>query len=80
MLGSLDIEILEPDVPWNENYKNKTECKVDNQGKVADLFEATVPWPPHQNTTHYLFQGVRDPFLESPGSFSGPKSNIQIEI
>ena len=43
MLGSLDMEILEPDVPWNENYKNKTECKVDNQGKVADLFEATVP-------------------------------------
>ena len=38
------------------------------------------PLATHQNTTHYLFQGVRDPFLESPGSFSGPKSNIQIEI
>ena len=24
--------------------------------------------------------GVRGPFLESPGNFSGPKSNIQIEI
>ena len=23
---------------------------------------------------------VRDPFLESPGDFTGPKSNIQIEI
>ena len=24
--------------------------------------------------------GARGPFLESPGNFSGPKSNIQIEI
>ena len=24
--------------------------------------------------------GGRGPFLESPGNFSGPKSNIQIEI
>ena len=24
--------------------------------------------------------GSRGPFLESPGNFSGPKSNIQIEI
>ena len=24
--------------------------------------------------------GPRDPFLESPGNFTGPKSNIQIEI
>ena len=27
-----------------------------------------------------LTSGARGPFLESPGSFSGPKSNIQIEI
>ena len=25
-------------------------------------------------------RGARGPFLESPGNFSGPKSNIQIEI
>ena len=25
-------------------------------------------------------KGTRDPFLESPCNFSGPKSNIQIEI
>ena len=24
--------------------------------------------------------GSRGPFLESPGNFSGPKSNIEIEI
>ena len=27
-----------------------------------------------------IFQGTRGPFLESPGNFTGPKSNIQIEI
>ena len=26
------------------------------------------------------FHSSRGPFLESPGNFSGPKSNIQIEI
>ena len=26
------------------------------------------------------FSGSWGPFLESPGNFSGPKSNIQIEI
>ena len=25
-------------------------------------------------------EGARGPFLERPGSFTGPKSNIQIEI
>ena len=26
------------------------------------------------------FLGTRGPFLESPGNFTGPKSNIQIKI
>ena len=29
--------------------------------------------------TWYLIRGL-GPFLESPGNFTGPKSNIQIEI
>ena len=28
----------------------------------------------------YYFLEAKGPFLESPGNFSGPKSNIQIEI
>ena len=32
--------------------------------------------------TYRVFRetGPRGPFLESPGNFSGPKTNIQIEI
>ena len=32
------------------------------------------------NNTNVVTQNAWGPFLESPGNFSGPKSNIQIEI
>ena len=34
----------------------------------------------HTDWTQLNSIRVRGPFLESPGNFSGPKSNIQIEI
>ena len=41
--------------------------EFDSRTRPQDL------WP-------FLISETRGPFLESPGNFTGPKSNIQIEI
>ena len=41
------------------------------------VYEAKTSTSQHKHVSHGMTKG---PFLESPGNFSGPKSNIQIEI
>ena len=44
-----------------------------------DTPQANEPYYDKQKNSQNCFQ-LWGPFLESPGNFTGPKSNIQIEI
>ena len=55
---------------------------------VAFVKSNSLPWQDHHLIVLRLFARLHDPysydgwgpFLESPGNFLGPKSNIQIQI
>ena len=54
------------------------EPKVQN-GKLR-FFKTILITSPSLHQTKQFLCVILDPFLESPGNFSGPKSNIQIEM
>ena len=67
--AKLDITEKKPDAGAKRQETQKGEC-------VPNLRVLTKPniKPP------LLTTGAWGPFLESPGNFTGPKSNIQIEM
>ena len=48
--------------------------------KAKSILVVVVKWRHRANGLFSPLSRVWGPFLESPGNFSGPKSNIQIEI
>ena len=57
------------------NYVKCSTCYITSLSPFSVALLAQ--WPYDSTQGIYLSKG---PFLESPGNFSGPKSNIQIEI
>ena len=47
---------------------------------VVDKITYIQGWVEYDCPLGRLSERTRGPFLESPGNFTGPKSNIQIEI
>ena len=51
---------------YTESHVHKIFCRLSN-GIIPGIIQGVLYW-------------TWGPFLESPGNFTGPKSNIQIEI
>ena len=60
--------------PRGQKKKKKSASEASQAVVCGSSF---LPPLPPSRTPHY---GAWGPFLESPGNFTGPKSNIQIEI
>ena len=51
---------------------------ISNTWKLPKTSSISIAY--FENDERYFVSRPGGPFLESPGNFSGPKSNIQIEI
>ena len=76
----------------DSNEVNISEAVDPKQYKVNEVKETENKWNQKRMHGQYMsyvkekeelgsgLQNIRGPFLESPGNFTGPKSNIQIEM